>query len=147
MGCEGSKMQRTNEPVGTLHYFDVYSRGEQIRLLLSHANVNYTDRRIQIADWPNIKPTMPGNQHSFKPYTKQGQPTMPPTNKQVNTSDYDNLDEDNIDISVHLNIGSAFLLGTCYFLPFLNRKITCLNDYWSDHIESFKKEKSFVTTT
>ena len=62
MGCEGSKMQRTNEPVGTLHYFDVYSRGEQIRLLLSHANVNYTDRRIQIADWPNIKPTMPGNQ-------------------------------------------------------------------------------------
>ncbi len=61
MGCDESKA-RSNEPIGTLHYFDLYGRGEMIRLLLNHANVNFVDHRVAMADWPAIKPTMKGGQ-------------------------------------------------------------------------------------
>ena len=62
MGCEGSKSKsnRTVEPIGELLYFDVNGRGEMIRLLLRHADVNFTDKRISMSDWPALKPQYPG---------------------------------------------------------------------------------------
>ena len=35
-----------------LHYFGVMVRGEPIRMLLSHSNVPFEDRRIKGEDWP-----------------------------------------------------------------------------------------------
>ena len=46
----------------TLHYFDLYARGEAIRLLLAHSGAKWEDHRIQFNDWPAIKPTMVGGQ-------------------------------------------------------------------------------------
>ena len=46
----------------TLHYFDLYGRGETIRMLLSHAGVKFEDHRIQFNEWPGLKPTMPNQQ-------------------------------------------------------------------------------------
>ena len=86
-------------------------------------NINNNSKSTTI-----IKPVMPGNQHSFKPYSKPPssistcespaqynqqrnttliietqlpQPQSAVT-RTANTSDYDNLDQDNIDISVNL---------------------------------------------
>lgn len=43
-----------------LTYFDApTSRGEECRLALFAAGVDFTDNRIQRADWPGLKPTMP----------------------------------------------------------------------------------------
>ncbi len=56
MGCDSSKATyRTTKPVGTFHYFNAYARGEQIRLLLNHADVNFVDKRIEMSDWPVLK--------------------------------------------------------------------------------------------
>ena len=44
----------------TLHYFPLYGRAEPLRLLLSHANVPYVNHHITFEDWPQYKPTMPG---------------------------------------------------------------------------------------
>ena len=46
--------------VYTLHYFPLLGRGENIRLLLAHANVKYEDHQVSFADWPKVKETMPG---------------------------------------------------------------------------------------
>jgi glutathione S-transferase len=44
----------------TLIYFDQpSSRGEECRLSLVAAGVDFVDRRIQRAEWPALKPTMP----------------------------------------------------------------------------------------
>jgi len=43
-----------------LTYFDApTSRGEECRLALFAAGVDFTDNRIARADWPSLKPTMP----------------------------------------------------------------------------------------
>ena len=39
------------------HYFDVYGRGEIIRLLLTVANVPYEDHRFGFEEWMKLKPS------------------------------------------------------------------------------------------
>ena len=60
MGCADSNEEQVNLPLGTLHYFDIYGRGEQIRLMLDKKGVRYTDRRFTFEQWPEIKDQMPG---------------------------------------------------------------------------------------
>ena len=43
----------------TLHYFNLYGRGEALRMLLSHAAIPYEDHLITFDQWPALKPTMP----------------------------------------------------------------------------------------
>ena len=49
-------------PTYTLHYFDLYARGEAIRSLLAHAGADWKDNRFGFDTWGTIKPTMPGQQ-------------------------------------------------------------------------------------
>lgn len=44
----------------TLYYLPVYVRGEPIRMLLTHAGVDFEDKIISFEDWPKWKPEMPG---------------------------------------------------------------------------------------
>jgi len=46
----------------TLHYFPLYARGEPIRMLLAHADVQFEDNRITMDDWKNHKASMPNGQ-------------------------------------------------------------------------------------
>ena len=46
----------------TFYYFNLYVRGEGVRMLLNHAGVPFEDKRVEFPDWPALKPTMPGNQ-------------------------------------------------------------------------------------
>jgi glutathione S-transferase len=39
----------------TLHYFAGYGRAEAIRMLLTHAKVEFKDERIGFGDWPALK--------------------------------------------------------------------------------------------
>lgn len=50
--CRGKKVYK-------LHYFPVYARGEPIRMLLTHAGVDYEDHVITFEDWSNWKEKMP----------------------------------------------------------------------------------------
>ena len=45
-------------------YFDAYSRGEGIRILLAHAKVDFDDKRVAGQDWPALKTSgvLPGGQ-------------------------------------------------------------------------------------
>ena len=43
-----------------LHYFDVYGRGEYIRLLLNYAQVPFED--VRVTNWPKVKNTFPNGQ-------------------------------------------------------------------------------------
>jgi len=45
-----------------LIYFNGRGRGEVSRLIFAHAGVNYTDQRIERADWPAFKPKTPFGQ-------------------------------------------------------------------------------------
>jgi glutathione S-transferase len=45
-----------------LTYFDVRGRVEVIRLILEETATPYRERRIQVADWPALKPTLPFRQ-------------------------------------------------------------------------------------
>lgn len=45
-----------------LTYFDVRGRAEVIRLILEETATPYEERRIQVADWPALKPTLPFGQ-------------------------------------------------------------------------------------
>lgn len=38
-----------------LHYFNLYGRGEDIRVLLNKAGAEYEDVRIEFKDWPELK--------------------------------------------------------------------------------------------
>jgi glutathione S-transferase len=44
----------------TLHYFGGYGRAEALRIMLNHANVDFTDHRFGFDAWPALKPTMVG---------------------------------------------------------------------------------------
>ena len=44
------------------YYFDLYVRGEPIRMLLDQAGVEWEDKRVGFPEWPNLKPTMPNGQ-------------------------------------------------------------------------------------
>ena len=39
-----------------LHYFDIYAKGEAIRMLLNHAKVEFEDHRMQFTDMAAVKP-------------------------------------------------------------------------------------------
>ena len=43
-----------------LHYFAGYARAEPLRLMLHHAGVQYEEVFVEEAEWPKVKPTMPG---------------------------------------------------------------------------------------
>merc|ERR1711998_543112 len=45
---------------GKLSYFPLHGRAGSIRMMLKHKGVNFEDNMVQFADWPSIKPTMPG---------------------------------------------------------------------------------------
>jgi len=47
------------KPVWHLTYFDLRGRGEISRLVFAAGKRNYTETRVQFADWPALKPTMP----------------------------------------------------------------------------------------
>ena len=48
------------KPLVKLTYFDFSgSRGEECRLALHAAGVEFEDHRIKGAEWPTVKPTMP----------------------------------------------------------------------------------------
>ena len=38
-----------------VHYFPIYGRGEPIRMLLSHAKVQFEDVKVPMDQWPKIK--------------------------------------------------------------------------------------------
>ncbi|PIO75077.1 glutathione S-transferase protein [Teladorsagia circumcincta] len=44
----------------TLHYFNVRGRGEPIRLIFVYHDVSYEDHRIEMDDWPPLKPDFAG---------------------------------------------------------------------------------------
>ena len=43
-------------------YFNVYARGEAVRMALSHSKTEFDDQRIESADWPVLKATIPSGQ-------------------------------------------------------------------------------------
>ena len=45
-----------------LTYFDVRGRAEVIRLILEETATPYDEKRVQVAEWPTLKPTMPFGQ-------------------------------------------------------------------------------------
>ncbi|CAH1117413.1 unnamed protein product [Phaedon cochleariae] len=49
-------------PAYKLTYFNVTSLGEPIRFLLNYGNLEFEDVRIDMEQWPTIKPTMPFGQ-------------------------------------------------------------------------------------
>jgi hypothetical protein len=78
MGCKQSNPKDTKEPLKIasktvaaakgaaasnkcvkLYYFDVYGRGEAIRMLLNHKGVTFEDCRFGFDKWPEFKPKMP----------------------------------------------------------------------------------------
>ncbi|XP_024870537.1 glutathione S-transferase-like [Temnothorax curvispinosus] len=46
-------------PSYKLIYFPITALGEPIRFLFSYAGIDFVDERIDLNDWPKIKPTMP----------------------------------------------------------------------------------------
>jgi len=41
-----------------LSYFDLYGRGELIRLVFAAAKVEFEDHRFSFEEWPKIKPSL-----------------------------------------------------------------------------------------
>lgn len=50
------------KPKYTLTYFNGRGRAETIRLLFAAAGVAYEDKRVEFADWSQLKPTTPWGQ-------------------------------------------------------------------------------------
>lgn len=48
-----------NKESYTLYYFDAKGRAEPMRILLAHAGVEYTDKRLERKEWGNLKQNMP----------------------------------------------------------------------------------------
>ena len=42
-----------------LHYFNVTARADLIRLLFAVSGIDFEDHRIELDEWPAIKPTTP----------------------------------------------------------------------------------------
>ena len=42
-------------PSVTLHYFDLYGRGEVFRMLFTYLKMEFTDHRVQFSEWPALK--------------------------------------------------------------------------------------------
>nr|AAB63382.1 28 kDa glutathione-S transferase [Paragonimus westermani] len=49
-------------PKYKLTYFNARGRAELIRMVLHAAELEFEDHRIEMSDWPAIKPTIPGGQ-------------------------------------------------------------------------------------
>lgn len=47
--------QPTKVPSVTLHYFDLYGRGEVFRMLFTYLKVEFTDHRVDFPEWPALK--------------------------------------------------------------------------------------------
>lgn len=45
----------TKVPSVTLHYFDLYGRGEVFRMIFTYLKVNFTDHRVEFSEWPTLK--------------------------------------------------------------------------------------------
>ena len=54
MGCESSADTMQKKKI-VLSYFDVYGRAEPVRMMLSHAKVDFVDDRIAFEAWPALK--------------------------------------------------------------------------------------------
>ena len=54
---EGLKIDESagNKKSYTLYYFDAKGRAEPMRILLAHAGVDYTDKRLERKEWGNMK--------------------------------------------------------------------------------------------
>ena len=62
-----------------LTYFDApASRGEECRLALHIAGVDFEDHRVKSADWPNLKPTTPFGTMPY--YEESGRPVLGQSN-------------------------------------------------------------------
>lgn len=48
-------VQPTKVPSVTLHYFDLYGRGEVFRMIFTYLKVSYTDHRVEFSEWPTLK--------------------------------------------------------------------------------------------
>ncbi|KAM7158797.1 hematopoietic prostaglandin D synthase isoform 1-T3 [Molossus nigricans] len=46
-------------PSYKLTYFNMRGRAEIIRYIFAYLDIKYEDHRIELADWPEIKPTLP----------------------------------------------------------------------------------------
>lgn len=53
--ADAPSIQPAKVPSVTLHYFDLYGRGEIFRMLFSYLKVNYTDHRVEFSEWPSVK--------------------------------------------------------------------------------------------
>ena len=51
-----------DKPAYKLTYFNIRGRGEFLRYMFAYAAQNYTDDRVEQADWPKLKPNMPFGQ-------------------------------------------------------------------------------------
>ncbi|NP_001083518.1 prostaglandin D2 synthase, hematopoietic a [Xenopus laevis] len=49
-------------PSYKLIYFNLEGRGEILRYLFSYSNIEFEDRRLEFADWPALKPSIPYGQ-------------------------------------------------------------------------------------
>jgi len=49
-------------PTYKLYYFNIRALAEPIRYLLAYGGITYEDVRVERADWPTLKPTMPMGQ-------------------------------------------------------------------------------------
>lgn len=58
---EGLKIDESagNKKSYTLYYFDAKGRAEPMRILLAHAGVDYTDKRLERKEWGNMKQNVP----------------------------------------------------------------------------------------
>lgn len=48
--------------LSTLTYFDVRGRAEPMRMMMEDAQLEYAEKRIQVAEWPGLKSTFPMHQ-------------------------------------------------------------------------------------
>lgn len=57
MNFNKSKQQLKMALKYVLTYFNVTALGEPIRFLLSYGGVDFQDVRVEISDWPQLKPS------------------------------------------------------------------------------------------